>query len=238
MTPSKPLTFATLLTGETMNIAWRIASFLAVTVFCVTTASPVGADNPPGPTSIEDLDKLPIGLKVTHYPNPCLATETEVKAGSALLQYTWWFKTSVSPTDSDVKLTEFGAYGWQDGRWVFANFTRKPFSSKDFADWYSCPDAALKKGTIYSDPKNWATSSVLRAGKARWYYVGLDANGRRVKGDAVIEEKGEVDPAKPGDSSADASGGASRAYRERIGLGAGAAAEDPWRLARRALFLR
>ena len=33
----------------------------------------------------------------------------------------------------------------------------------------------------------------------RWYYVGIDPKGEKVKGEAVIELKGEIDPKKPKD---------------------------------------
>jgi hypothetical protein len=147
------------------------------------------------PTTIKELDKLPVGLKVVHDPNPARATESGNSERRG--KYTWWYKTTVAPTGPDVKVVEFGAYAWHDGKWVFANFSGKPFSAKDFAQWYSCPDALIKEGKAYTDPTNWGSAQELAAAKARWYYIGIDSKGRRVKGEAVIEQKGEIDPKRP-----------------------------------------
>jgi hypothetical protein len=164
---------------------------------CAFLPLPVDAAGDDEPTSQEQLDKLPVGMKVTHDPTPSRATDTSNRKG--LQKYTWFFKTTVQPTDSDVKITEFGAYGWEGGKWVFRTITRKPFTAKDFADWYSCPDALAKKGKGYADTNNWVTGPELVAGKSRWYYIGVDGSGRRVKGEAVSEEKAELDPKRPTD---------------------------------------
>lgn len=151
------------------------------------------------PTTLEELDKLPVGLKVVHDPNPALATDTS--NSKRLAKYTWWFKTTVTPTGPEVKIVEFGAYVLFNGKWEFSNYTRKPFSSKDFADWYSCPDALIKQGKSYVDPTNWGGNQELAAVRSRWYYIGIDSNGKRVKGEAIIEQKGEIDPKRPKDKN-------------------------------------
>jgi hypothetical protein len=193
-----------------MRIAWCIPCVLAFAVLCATAVSPVVAENQLGPTAVDELEKLPVGLKVTHYPNPCLAIETDKeidkKSGNRLMRYAWRFKTTISPVDSDVKVTEFGGYQRLNGKWFFTNITQKPFTSKEFADWYSCPDALVKMGNLYSDPESWITSEVLGGAKLRWYYIGTDATGRRVRGDAVAETKAELDPAGAAGPSAEAPG--------------------------------
>src|SRR5690349_6901585 len=120
---------------------------------CFPLVTPIRAADDAKPTTIEELDKLPVGLKVVHDPNPALATETG--GSERRSKYTWWYKTTVTSTGKDVRLVEFGAYAWHDGKWVFANFSGKPFPPKDFAEWYSCPDALIKEGKAYTDPSNW-----------------------------------------------------------------------------------
>ena len=173
---------------------WTVC--LSMTLFMGLCSSSRGADDPK-PTTIQELDKLPVGLKVVHDPNPVRATETS--RSKQLGKYTWWFKTTVTSTGSDVKIVEFGAYGWHNGKWVFSNFSGKPFSAKNFAAWYSCPGGVIKKGKAYTDPTNWGSAQELIGSKARWYYIGVDSKGRRVKGDAVLEAKGEIDPKRPKD---------------------------------------
>jgi hypothetical protein len=146
--------------------------------------------------SIKELEKLPKGIKVVHDPKTALATLTGRSERRA--KYTWWYKTTVIAIDSDVTIVEFGAFAWMNGKWINGGtFTGKPYSAKEFAEWYQCPKAVLKKGKTYSDPTNWSSDFVLRAGKMRWYFVGIDAKGNRVKGEAVIETKPEIDPKKP-----------------------------------------
>ena len=176
------------------------AFVLAVLVWC-GTVSPTGsrssgADQPKFITP-EELDKLPVGLKVVHEPKVALATLTGKSDRRA--KYTWWFKTTVSATGSEVRLVEFGAFSWQGGKWVARNVTGKPFTAEEFAKWYSCPKAVLEVGKTYADPTNWASDPELRAGKGRWYFIGIDAKGKRVKGEAVIELQAKIDPKKPKD---------------------------------------
>ena len=145
----------------------------------------------------EELDKLPEGIKVVHKPKAALGTLSGKSERRS--KYTWWYKTTVSAVDAEVTIVEFGGFVWQDGKWVAASFSGKPFTAKDFTEWYSCPKAVLKPGESYSDPTNWTSAPELRAGKTRWYFIGVDAKGKRVKGEAVVQLKPEVDPKKPRD---------------------------------------
>jgi hypothetical protein len=89
---------------------------------------------------------------------------------------------------------EFGSFAWHDGKWVFSNFTGKVFSGQDFADWYSCPEGRLLPGSEATDPSNWSGGiEQLQAGKMRWFFIGTDDSGRRVKGEAVVELLAEVE---------------------------------------------
>jgi hypothetical protein len=120
------------------------------------------------PPTIDELDKLPVGIKVTHDPNPARATESpKQKTG----RYFWYFKTTVMALEGDVKLTQFGSFSRVGKVWHFGNFSGKPFTSKDFADWYSCADATLKKGVAmnYMRPSTAGTTSAptARVGPSR-----------------------------------------------------------------------
>jgi uncharacterized protein (TIGR03067 family) len=184
-----------------------VVASLVSAVFFSNSASALSQPGDAKSITAEELDKLPDGIKVVHEPNVALATLTG--KSERRLKYTWWYKTTVSARTGDVTILEFGALSWQDDQWVAgATITGKPYTANEFADWYKCPKAALKKGKSYSDPTNWSTDQELRAGKIRWYYLGIDDKGRRVKGEAVIELKAEIDPKKPKD--VEPAGGASR----------------------------
>lgn len=180
---------------------WKV--FLISASVCLVIAlqngSPIRAADEPKYITPEELDKLPEGIKVVHESKAALATLTGKSERRA--KYTWWYKTSVSAIDGDVTIVEFGALVWKDGKWVGGGtFTGKPYATEEFAEWYKCPKAVLKKGESFSDPTNWSSDPELRAGNMRWYFVGIDAKGKRVKGEAEIELRAEIDPKKPKDS--------------------------------------
>jgi hypothetical protein len=142
---------------------------------------------------LQELERLPTGLTVEHTPNPVKASD----GGPSGRRYTWLYRTTVTSARSDtVTITDFGAFVWFGDRWVFTNFTGKPFTSQDFADWYACPDARILPGRECSDSRNWSGSDSLRAQRGRWYYIGVTGSGQRVKGEAIIEELAAVDTTK------------------------------------------
>ena len=141
-----------------------------------------GADNLTT-NKLDELAKLPSGLKVFHTPEKVLAIH-DGRSGRA---FTWLYKTSVVSTNGAVVVKEFGSFVWHNDKWVFSNYTGKPFTSDDFADWYSCPKATLTEGNVFSDGSNWTGGDKLSEGKMLWYFIGVTTDGRRVKGQAVVE---------------------------------------------------
>jgi hypothetical protein len=137
---------------------------------------------------LEELEKLPFGLKVVQTPDKVRA-EPGGRSGRA---FTWSYKTSVTATNGSVVIVEFGSFVWRNDHWVFSNFTGKPFTSSDFADWYSCPGAKLTEGQEFSDASNWSGGDTLLAGKMKWYFVGVTPDGHRVKGESIVETLAEV----------------------------------------------
>jgi hypothetical protein len=140
----------------------------------------------------EELDKLPEGIKVSHEPKVVLATLSGKSERRS--KYTWWYKTMVSAIAPDVTIIQFGGFKWRDGKWLAGSFTGKPYTGEDFADWYKCPMGVLKRGESYSDSTNWTSERELVEGKTRWYFIGVDGKGKRVKGEAIVELKAEIDP--------------------------------------------
>jgi hypothetical protein len=137
---------------------------------------------------LDELVKLPFGLQVVHTPDKVRA-DHDGPSGRA---FTWSYKTSVTATNGSVVIVEFGSFIWHKDKWVFSSYTGKPFTSQDFADWYSCPGAKLVEGQTFSDGSNWSGGDILRADKMRWYYIGVTPDGHRVKGEAVVEILPEV----------------------------------------------
>jgi hypothetical protein len=176
---------------------FRFAAIVSIFGLTLVGSAACAADEPTFIT-VEELDKLPTGIKVVHKPKTALATLTGKSERRG--KYTWWFKTTVSAIDADVTIEEFGALTWWDGKWVNGGtFTGKPYAAEEFAEWYKCPKAVLRKGKAFSDPTNWSSANELQALKLRWYFVGVDADGKRVKGEAIIKLKAEIDPKQPKD---------------------------------------
>ncbi len=135
-----------------------------------------------------ELAMLDVGIRVTHSPNPVKAQA----GGRSGHRYTWLYTTTVQSSAGPLTLEEFGSFVWHGGRWVFSNYTGRPFTSSDFAEWYSCPGARMDAGKAYSDPSNWGGAAVLRHVRMRWYFIARDAEGRRIKGEAIVEQVAEV----------------------------------------------
>jgi hypothetical protein len=163
-----------------------LKDYLAAGFLLILSASALATA--PNTVKSLELSRLPIGLKIIHTPVRVKA----VQEGDSGLRYTWTYKTTVRTLKKPVRIVEFGALVWREGRWQLKNFSGKPFTSKNFAEWYDCPGALLKPGRSYSDPHNWSGNNLLVTTTTRWYYIGRDSSGKRVKGEALITELGEV----------------------------------------------
>lgn len=132
---------------------------------------------------LRELASLPVGLIVTHYPNP-----TQARAVSdARWPYVWHYLTTVRALVGAIRIKEFGAFAWKDGAWEFSSLTGKPYSSRHFREWYSCPDGVVRSDSHCSDSRNWSRRSSPEDSQTLWYFIGVDEKGKRVKGEAIIE---------------------------------------------------
>jgi len=129
---------------------------------------------------LDELAKLPFGLMVVHTPDKVRAE----RGGSSGRAFTWTYKTSVTATNGSATVKEFGAFDWHDGMWMVP--PGKPFTADNFAAWYSCPGAKLAEGQVFSDSSNWSGGDALRGGKMKWYFIAVTADGRKVKGEAIV----------------------------------------------------
>ena len=134
-------------------------------------------------TILKDLSSLPDEITVSHSPNPVKAQ----LGGDSGYKHTWQYTTTVAARSGQIVIEEFGSFTWRKGQWVFSNYTEKPFTAEDFSDWYNCPGATLTVGDRFSDHTNWSGNDILRTDKTKWYFIGRNETGTRVKGEAVIE---------------------------------------------------
>ncbi len=132
----------------------------------------------------DKLKNIPTGLEVKNTPNVVYATITVEKKDSI---YYWYHETSVKAINEDLEITEFGAYGWVLNHWEFGTITGKPFTDKDFAEWYNCKHAKIKKGKKFTDKHNWSRNMTLLQDKVLWYYIAKNGKGELFKGTAMVD---------------------------------------------------
>jgi hypothetical protein len=140
--------------------------------------------------TLEEIRRLPEGLRVTHSPNPVVA----VMGRNKDLPFTWEYSTTVEALHAELNIVEFGAFHLSNDNWRFSNTGGQPFSAQQFAEWYSCTEGILKPGKSATDPKNWYRNKALRSSRCIWYYIGKDAEGKLFRGEAEIEQRGTLVP--------------------------------------------
>jgi hypothetical protein len=130
----------------------------------------------------EKLENIPDGIEVINIPDTVRAAKIEGDTNN----YYWFHKTSVKALNEDLEITEFGAYHWDYGDWEFGTVTGKPFTKKDFEDWYNCKSGKLIKGKEYTDKKNWSRLPELQNSIVLWYYLAKNEKGEIFKGTAMV----------------------------------------------------
>lgn len=142
-----------------------------------------------------ELAALPVGIRVSHSPNPVKAQA----GGRSGRRYTWLYETRVAPTSEDVSIVEFGALVRSRPRgdsWKLQTIYDRPFTAAEFAEWYSCPGGLLREGTACVDQANYTGGDQLHGFETRWYFIGRTRAGRLVKGEEIVRGSPEV-PATP-----------------------------------------
>jgi hypothetical protein len=142
-----------------------------------------------GDSKFDEVASLPVGIDVIHEPEQIKA----IPGDASGLNYTWPFSTSVNTREKELTIIEFGCFALIDNEWIFSNYTGEPFTTADFEEWYSCPEATLVKGATYADPFNWTGSNELRNGSMLWYFIGEDVDGNRYQGTGRADYLSELD---------------------------------------------
>ena len=115
-------------------------------------------------------------------------------AGDEGDEYVWEFATQVEAERGPLTLVEFGAFTQVGDEWVLSTISGKPFSANDFTESYNCPNAELAPGAPVVDRKNWSRRKQLTSSRTVWYYIGRDADGNLVRGEAEVEQRGTLIP--------------------------------------------
>ncbi len=145
---------------------------------------------------LEELASLPEGLSVSHAPDPVLY----ISYTPSLSGVQWKHSTTVSSMAGPVTIIEFGYFVERNGRWEFPYGVEVPYfyNSSDFAKKYDCPSSELQPGESYSDTYNRSVIDCVPEQVVKWYFIGQDAKGNRVKGEASVKLLAELDPREQG----------------------------------------
>ena len=137
-----------------------------------------------GPRDIDiklgELATMPLGLKVSHTPEAVQPTFSGPSGNE------WLHQTTVVSEVGPVKIVEYGYFVERNGNWYHAAGTVEGYEANDFAERFGCPDAKLIPGKAYTYKWNRSLKDNQPEQSAKWYFIGVDAEGNRVKGEALV----------------------------------------------------
>ena len=132
-----------------------------------------------GTLTINDIESMPKGFEVSHFPREVAAIET----GNPNSPYRWEHKETVTPLIDNLTVQEFGYIVVVNGepRLVSFAWDRKPYDRADFSKLFACEDDPLKKGKNYTRT-DWTENESLEKSEMTPYFVGVDGSGKRYSG--------------------------------------------------------
>jgi len=123
----------------------------------------------------EKLKNYKKAIEVIHFPkenDPLKIKNT----------YYWKHATAILCKESNITITEFGAYLYYNNKWHL----RKSYNLKDLDKNFGTKKQKLKQGEPYVWAKNWRTANQLFGGWALWYFIGTTENGTTICGYEMI----------------------------------------------------
>ncbi len=141
---------------------------------------------------VDELASLPEGLTVTHTPDPVFTTLNSQNISGV----EWAHSTTVSSKAGPVTIVEFGYFVERNGQWELPYGEEVPYlyTSSDFSKKYNCPNSELQPGESYTNAQNRSVIDCVPEQFVQWYFIGLDAHGKRVKGEAKVKLLAERAP--------------------------------------------
>ena len=91
-----------------------------------------------------------------------------------------------------VTIVEYGFFLERNGRWTDETGIRSKYTANDFEMYFGSPDAKLLPGNSYTNEWNRSNSDNIPEQVGKWYFIGLDSKGNRVKGEANIKLVGNM----------------------------------------------
>ncbi len=98
-------------------------------------------------------------------------------------RYYWKHNTVIFCKESEITITEFGAYLFYNGKWNL----RKSYPLKELDKNFGTKRQKMAQAQPYTWTNNWRSDSNLYAGWAMWYFIGKTQTGELVCGYEKIE---------------------------------------------------
>ncbi|MBX7106286.1 MAG: hypothetical protein K1X57_19570 [Gemmataceae bacterium] len=135
-----------------------------------------------------DWETLPVGFKVVHSPNPVRGPEGPIPG---VWPFKWTYRTEIKAIKQPLRVTRFMILAWDGQYWILdkdqKNYNSGEGGSKQFAEWYNCPDGKIEPGKPAIDERNWAGNKARTPFKQKWVVIGEDAAGMKYKGEGIVE---------------------------------------------------
>lgn len=149
---------------------------------CTTTiAAQRDFGTPVNETLPEKLQKLPRAIIVHNFPKEI----DPIKIGK---KYYWKHNTMIFSKGSSVKIKEFGAYLYYNGKWNL----RKSYPLKDLDNNFGTKKQLMLQAHPYTWNNNWRVGPQLFGGWAMWYFIGENDQGEMVCGYEKINTTNNV----------------------------------------------
>lgn len=135
------------------------------------TWSQVTYSTPPSDSFPEKLQNIRKAIDVVHFPkenDPVKIKDT----------YYWKHATAILCKESDITITEYGAYLYYNNTWNL----RKAYPIKELDKLFGTKKQIMLQAEPYIYLKNWRVDSRLFGGWALWYFIGKTKDGETVCG--------------------------------------------------------
>jgi hypothetical protein len=130
---------------------------------------------PPQNSIPKKLIGIDVAIDVIHFPKE----NDPIKIDD---NYYWKHATAILCKESEVTITEFGAYLYYNDSWNL----RKSYELKELDKNFGIKKQIILQGQPYVWASNWRVSNQLFGGWALWYFIGKTTNGKTVCGYATI----------------------------------------------------
>lgn len=131
----------------------------------------------PGAEPAPDLAAIKPGVDIRFSANP--VPPSPVLPRREGYYRTWPYDVTVN-VDTGATIDRWGVLERDGFRWKHSSF-----SQADFAEAFNCPKGILEPGRTYTYET--AHEIGVMPGKVKWYFIAVDAEGKRKKGEAIVE---------------------------------------------------